>query len=221
MRVIVLLGAPGAGKGTQAEFLTERLGLVHLATGDLFRAAVAAGTALGLAAKEYMERGELVPDDVVIGVFKARFAEPDAERGVLLDGFPRTRAQARALDTALAGEGSAVERAVYIEVPAEDLLVRLGGRWICRAHGHPYHELYAPPRVPGICDEDGSELIQRVDDRPETVRARLDVQLPALAEVVEYYRQAGVLATIDGTKPIDVVSGELIAALEPRRGKAA
>jgi len=214
-RVVVLLGAPGAGKGTQAQILSQRLGLAHVATGDLFRAAVRDGTPLGVTAKGYMDRGELVPDSVTIEMLLERLAQPDAAAGILLDGFPRNTAQAEVLDEALAARGSRVEVAPYIEVPEADLVARLGGRWICRAQGHPYHELSNPPRVPGICDIDGSELYQRTDDQPETVQARLRQQLGALDQVVEHYRRLGALKTVDGTGPIGRVSDDLLAAIGP------
>jgi adenylate kinase len=210
MRVLVLLGGPGAGKGTQAPILAERLGLAHVSTGDLFRAAARSGTPLGLEAKSYMDRGELVPDHLTIRMLLDRLRQPDARNGVILDGFPRTEAQARALDDALAAMGARVDSAPYIEVPEEDLVRRLSGRWICRASGHPYHEVFNPPRVAGICDEDGSELYQRADDRADVVRARLDAQLPPLREVVDHYRRAGVLAPVDGRLPVDAVTEALL-----------
>lgn len=214
MRVIVLLGAPGAGKGTQAQVVAARLQLALVATGDLFRAAVRDGTPLGLEAKGYMARGELVPDGVTVRMLLERLDRPDAAHGVLLDGFPRNRAQAVALDKALAARGSRVDSAPYIEVPEDELVARLGGRWICRAAGHPYHQASKPPRVPGICDVDGSELYQRDDDRPETVRARLDQQLGSLREVIDHYVVAGVLVRVDGTRSIDEVSAELLGVLD-------
>ena len=213
MRVLVLLGAPGAGKGTQAPILAERLGLAHVATGDLFRAAAKSGTALGLEAKSYMDRGELVPDDVTIRVLLDRLGLPDARNGVILDGFPRTEAQARALDGALAAMGSRVGSAPYIEVPVEELVRRLTGRWICRASGHPYNEALNPPRVAGICGEDGSELYQRPDDRADVVQARLDAQLPPFWEVVDHYRRAGVLLPVDGRRPVEAVTEALMDRL--------
>jgi adenylate kinase len=212
-RVIVLLGAPGAGKGTQAQILSRQLGLAHVATGDLFRAAARDGTPLGLVAKGYMDRGELVPDSVTIEMLLERLAQPDAAAGILLDGFPRNKAQADALDKALADTAGRVDVAPYIEVPEADLVDRLGGRWICRAQGHPYNEKTNPPRVPGVCDIDGSELYQRTDDQPATVQARLRQQLGALAEVVDYYRGHGVLAIVDGRRAIDDVSVDLLAAI--------
>jgi adenylate kinase len=213
MRVLVLLGGPGAGKGTQAPVLAERLGLFHLATGDMFRAAVRAGTPIGLEAKTHMDRGELVPDDVTIRMLLERLGQPDAAGGVILDGFPRTEAQARALDTALAASDRSVEAAPYIEIPEEEMLRRLSGRWICRANGHPYHMVYNPPKVDGVCDEDGSPLYQRDDDKAEVVRARLDAQLPPFYAVVDHYRRAGILRPVDGAKTIDEVSAELLAVL--------
>ena len=214
-RVVVLLGAPGAGKGTQAQILSQRLGLAHVATGDLFRAAVRDGTPLGVVAKGYMDRGELVPDSVTIEMLLERLAQPDAAAGILLDGFPRNTAQAEVLDKALADRGSRVEVAPYIEVPETDLVARLGGRWICRAQGHPYHELTKPPLVAGICDVDGSELYQRTDDQPATVQARLRQQLGALERVVGHYRGKGALKIVDGTGPIERVSEDLLAAIGP------
>ena len=214
-RVVVLLGAPGAGKGTQAQILSEKLGLAHVATGDLFRAAVRDETPLGLAAKGFMTRGELVPDAVTIDMLLERLARPDAAAGILLDGFPRNTAQAEVLDEALAGKGGRVDVAPYIEVPEADLVARLGGRWICRAAGHPYHELTKKPARPGVCDVDGSELYQRDDDKPATVQARLRQQLGALATVVEYYRGHGVLRAVDGRGAIDKVTGDLLAAIAP------
>lgn len=220
MRVIVLLGAPGAGKGTQAQVVAARLQLALVATGDLFRAAVRDGTPLGLEAKGYMARGELVPDGVTVRMLLERLDRPDAANGVLLDGFPRNRAQAVALDEALAARGSRVESAPYIDVPEEELVARLGGRWICRAAGHPYHQASKPPRVPGRCDVDGSELYQRDDDRPETVRARLDQQLGALREVIDHYAAAGVLVRVDGTRSIDEVSAALLGVLNGHGSRA-
>ena len=217
-RVVVLLGAPGAGKGTQAQILSEKLGLAHVATGDLFRAAVRDETPLGVTAKGFMDRGELVPDAVTIEMLLERLAKPDAEKGILLDGFPRNTAQAEVLDQALADKGGRVDVAPLIEVPEPELVSRLGGRWICRAQGHPYHLTGKPPKQAGICDVDGSELYQRDDDKPETVQARLRQQLGALEQVVGYYRNHGVLATIDGTTGIENVSKDLLAAIEPAIG---
>jgi adenylate kinase len=217
-RVVVLLGAPGAGKGTQAQILSERLGLAHVATGDLFRAAVRDQTPLGITAKGFMDRGELVPDAVTIEMLLERLAKPDAEAGILLDGFPRNTAQAEVLDKALADKGGRVDVAPLIEVPEPELVSRLGGRWICRAQGHPYHMQGKPPLKEGVCDVDGSELYQRDDDKPETVQARLRQQLGSLAQVVGYYRDHGVLSVVDGTTGIENVSRDLLAAINPAIG---
>jgi adenylate kinase len=212
MTVVVLLGAPGAGKGTQAAVLRDRLGLPHLATGDLFRAAVREGTPLGREALTYMNAGRLVPDELTIGMLRERLARPDAAAGFILDGFPRTVAQAIALDGLLAERDAAVDVALLIDVPAEEVVRRLAGRWICQAAGHVFHVITKPPRQPGICDIDGSPLVQREDDRAETVRARLASQLQDLEAVVEHYRAAGVLRRVDGRRPIDAVAADLVAA---------
>ena len=213
MSVLVLLGGPGAGKGTQAALLSERLGLPHVATGDLFRAAVRDGSPVGLEARRFMERGQLVPDDITIRMLLARLDQQDATRGVILDGFPRNRAQAETLDAALAELGNRVDRALYIEVPTEDLVVRLSGRWVCRASGHPYNEQTNPPLVDGICDLDGSPLEQREDDRVETIRARMAQQLGSLDDVVDHYRATGALRAVDGRQDIDDVGAALLAAV--------
>ncbi len=208
-----MVGAPGAGKGTQAAILAERLGLRHLASGDLFREAVRSGTPVGLEAKRYMDRGALVPDPVVIAMIDERLDRSDAAAGVILDGFPRTRPQAESLDAALARRGAQVDAALYVGVPEEELVRRLSGRWICRAAGHPYHDVSRPPRVPGICDIDGSELYQRDDDRPETVRARLAQQLEPMYDVIDHYTTQGVLVAVDGTQSIDDVTQALLRAI--------
>jgi adenylate kinase len=211
--VVVLLGAPGAGKGTQAPLLAARLGSPVVATGDLFRAAVREGTPLGLEARRYMDAGQLVPDEVTVRLLLERLARPDAAAGVILDGFPRTAVQALALDRALAERGTAVAAAVLVDVPGEELIRRMSGRWVCRAAGHPYHEVSSPPRTAGVCDIDGSELYQRADDQPDTIRARMDQQLGALAQVIDHYRTSGVLRTVDGLQPIEAVSAAVDAAL--------
>jgi adenylate kinase len=213
MTNVVLLGAPGAGKGTQAELLAERLGIPHVSTGDLFRTAVRDGSPIGLEARRYMERGQLVPDDITIQMLLDRLDDPDATGGVLLDGFPRNRPQAEALAAALAERGSRVDRAVNIEVPTPELLRRLSGRWVCRDSGHVYNEHTNPPKVPGRCDLDGSPLIQREDDKLETVRARLDQQLASLRQVADFYDEAGLLRVVDGLQPIERVTDDLLAAI--------
>jgi adenylate kinase len=213
--VLVLLGAPGAGKGTQAKVLEERLGIPHLASGDLLRAAVAARSAVG--ADRFMSRGQLVPDATMIRVFLDRLAQPDAAGGAVLDGFPRTRPQAEALDEALAERNARVDRALLIDVPMEDLVRRAAGRRICKVSGHVYHVTANPPRVPDKCDIDGSPLIQREDDRDETVRARMAQQLGALHDVVGHYQSKGLLTTVDGRRPISEVSEALLAAVDPAK----
>jgi adenylate kinase len=206
MTVIVLLGAPGAGKGTQAVLLAERLGIPHVATGDLFRAAVRDNSPIGLEARRFMERGQLVPDDVTIEMLLERLAQPDAAGGAILDGFPRNRAQAEALDRALAERGSGVDLAINIEVPGDELVERMAGRWVCQEAGHVYNEASNPPRQPGICDIDGSPLIQRQDDKAETIRARLELQLASLSDVVDHYARTGILRAVDGRQSIDEVA---------------
>lgn len=212
MTFTVLLGGPGAGKGTQAAILSKAISAPHIATGDIFRAAVRDGSVLGLEAKGYMERGQLVPDAVTVRMLLERLSQPDAVHGVVLDGFPRTRAQAEALDRALAGRGSRVDRVLEIVVATDELVRRMSGRWICEASGHVYNVVSQPPTVAGRCDVDGSPLYQRADDREETIRARLDQQLGALAEVADYYREQGLLTTIDGQRPVDAVACDLLAA---------
>ena len=213
MKVVILLGPPGAGKGTQAPILAERLGIPIVATGDLFRSAVRDGTPLGIEARRYMDAGKLVPDDIVVRLLLDRLGRPDAREGVILDGFPRTAVQAAALDKALAAGGERVAAAVLIDVPEDEVMRRMSGRWICRAAGHPYHAVFSPPETPGVCDIDGSELYQRADDKPDTVRARMAQQLGALAEVIAHYRDLGVLLSVDGLKGIDDVSHDIAEAL--------
>jgi adenylate kinase len=207
--VIVLLGAPGAGKGTQAIHLAENLGIPHVSTGDLFRAAVRDDSPIGREARLFMERGQLVPDDITIRLLLDRLAQPDAADGAILDGFPRNRAQAEALDAALAERGSRVDLAIDIDVPSEELVQRLSGRFVCEASGHVYNESTNPPKRPGICDIDGSRLVQREDDKAETIRARLDLQLASLRDVVDHYASTGILRTVDGRRSIDEVAGDI------------
>jgi adenylate kinase len=214
VNVVVLLGAPGAGKGTQAPLLSDRLGIPVVATGDLFRAAVRDGTPLGMEARRYMDAGQLVPDEIVVRLLLERLGRPDAASGVILDGFPRTAVQAVALDEALAGRGARVSAAVLVDVPAEELIRRMSGRWVCRGAGHPYHETFSPPQVAGVCDLDGTELYQRADDQPDTIRKRMAQQLGALAEVIEHYRGSGTLSTVDGLREITDVAAAIDMALD-------
>jgi adenylate kinase len=216
--VVVLLGAPGAGKGTQAPILAEHLGVPILASGDLLRAAVAARTALGTAADRYMSRGQLVPDETIVDIFLERLSADDASNGAILDGFPRTPGQAEALDRALAERGGRVDVALYIDVPEDDLVSRMASRRICAANGHVYNIASNPPRVPGVCDLDGTKLVQREDDREETVRARMAQQIPPLRQVVDHYRATGVLRTVDGLRPIDEVTAALLAVTDRQLG---
>jgi adenylate kinase len=213
MTVVVLLGAPGAGKGTQAPLIAEHLVVPILGSGDLLRAAVAAGTPLGREADQYMSRGQLVPDDTIVRVFLDRLDQPDATAGAVLDGFPRTRVQAAALDDALAALGRRVDHAVYIDVAVEDLVQRMAGRRICVANGHVYNLVSNPPRTAGVCDIDGSELSQRADDEEATVRARMAQQIPPLLDVVDHYRTQGRLLTVDGRGDIEAVAGDVFKAL--------
>jgi adenylate kinase len=215
--VLVLLGAPGAGKGTQAPALATNLGVPVLASGELLRTALADGTALGREADRYMSRGQLVPDETIVRVFLDRLGAADAVDGAILDGFPRTEVQAEALDDALTEAGRRVDIAGYIDVPLEDLVWRMANRRICSANGHVYNLVSNPPAVDAVCDIDRSELTQRADDHEATVRARMAQQVPALLEVVEHYRQRGVLVTVDGLQPIDVVTDALLAAVHDRR----
>ncbi|HEY9086760.1 MAG TPA: adenylate kinase [Anaerolineaceae bacterium] len=213
-KYIVLLGPPGAGKGTQAEVISEKLSLAHISSGDIFRENLKAQTELGKLAQGYMNRGELVPDDVTIAMIRERLSRPDTQSGALLDGFPRTPAQADALAEMLAGMGGAVDVVPYIAVAPEILVERLGGRWTCRAQGHVYHEKFNPPQQAGVCDIDGSELYQRDDDKAETVERRIKVYFEQTAPLIDYYRSHGLLVEIDGTQPIDKVTEHMLAAIE-------
>jgi len=195
---VILLGAPGAGKGTQAERIVARYGLPHISTGEMLRAALEAGTEMGLAAKRFMDAGELVPDEVVIGVVRDRLAEPDAAHGFLLDGFPRTIEQAERLDAMLAEAGRAVSHAVLIEVPEDELVQRISGRRSCAGCGKLYNVTFDPPRADDVCDVCGAALLQRADDNEETVRNRLAVYRRQTAPLVSYYAERGVLGEAHG-----------------------
>lgn len=209
---IVLLGPPGAGKGTQAEVLTKKLLVPHISTGDMFRAAIKNGTAMGIEAKSYMDRGQLVPDEVTVGIIKDRIAQPDCSGGFLLDGFPRTIAQAEALDKLLEDKGG-LDAVLNISVPLEKLVERLTGRRMCRKCGAIYHMLYNAPAVDGVCDACGGELYQRDDDKLETVTNRLDVYEAQTAPLIGYYEQQGKLFTVNGDQPINAVLADLGKAL--------
>lgn len=212
-RFIVLLGPPGAGKGTQAKGLAEKLRLAHISSGDIFRDNLKAQTDLGKLAQTYMDRGELVPDDVTIAMINDRLQKPDCDRGAVLDGFPRTPAQADALKEMLKKLDGEVIRAPFINVPAQVLIERLGGRWSCRAQGHVFHEINNPPKTAGVCDYDGSELYQREDDKAETVKRRIDVYIQQTSPLLDYYKSAGLLVEVDGTQAIEKVTTDLLAAI--------
>ncbi|NPA90140.1 MAG: adenylate kinase [Chloroflexi bacterium] len=220
--VIILMGPPGAGKGTQAKRLAQELGIPHVATGDLFRENVHKGTPLGKLVQGYMERGELVPDDVTIALVIDRLSQPDCAKGALLDGFPRTLPQAKALDERLAELGWCIHIVPNIQVREEILLRRLSGRWICRNCGAVYHIEFRPPSKPGVCDVCGGPLYQRPDDRPETARQRLRVYFEQTEPVLHYYARQGLLVEIDGERSIDEVHDALVKAvrLVPERGRA-
>lgn len=211
---LVLLGGPGAGKGTQADRLAEHLGIPHISTGDLFRDNLKRQTELGLLAKGYMDRGELVPDQVTVRMLRQRLLQSDCAKGAILDGFPRTEAQADALEQLLADLGSRLATVLHIQVPDEILLARLSGRWTCKACGTMYHQLYSPPQQEGICDKCGGELYQRPDDTPATQERRIQVYLAETAPLIEYYRHRGLLVDIDGRPGIDEVQAALLAAIE-------
>jgi adenylate kinase len=215
---IVLLGPPGAGKGTQAEAIASKLHLPHISSGDIFRENLKNQTELGKLAVGFINKGELVPDDVTIAMIHERLLKSDCQAGALLDGFPRTPAQAEALASLLSDIDGQVKSVPYIYVPEDVLIKRLSGRWTCRAAGHVFHEKYNPPHQPGKCDFDGSELYQRDDDKAETVKRRIRVYVEQTQPLIEYYRQRGVLVEIDGQQSIDQVTSNLLAAIQ-RDGK--
>jgi adenylate kinase len=215
---LVLLGGPGAGKGTQAELLSAALGIPQVSTGDLFRWNLKNETELGLLAKGYMERGELVPDEVTVGMVRERLSRPDCSAGAILDGFPRTVAQAEALEALLADLGSKLAAVPCIEVPEEVLLARLAGRWTCRACGAMYHQLFSPSQQAGVCDKCGGELYQRPDDTPETQKHRIQVYFEQTAPLIDYYRQKGLLVEVDGLPGIDEIQAALLRVIAGARG---
>ena len=210
---IVLLGAPGAGKGTQAVAISNSLGLAHVASGDLFRQAQDSGSELGVLVRSYMEKGELVPDAVTIRVMRERICAPDCAQGFILDGFPRTLEQAKALDEVLMEKGKAIDVVLYIKASTGELVRRLSGRWICRNCQTPYHMINSPPKMPGRCDRCGGELYQRPDDSEEAVRNRLRVYSTQTAPLIEYYIGQGKLVEINGEGGVGAVAEEVMAAL--------
>jgi adenylate kinase len=211
---IVLLGPPGAGKGTQAKRISEKFDLLHISSGDIFRENLNKQTELGKKAEEYMNRGELVPDDITISMIRERLSRPDCEEGALLDGFPRTPAQAKALDEMLSDFAGEVDAVPYINVPEIELVERLSGRLTCRAKGHIFHKKYNPPQEPGVCDYDGSELYQREDDKPETVKRRIRVYMEQTQPLIDYYQEKSVMIEVDGDQSIEEVTTDLVSALK-------
>ncbi len=210
---IIMLGPPGAGKGTQAKMLVDRLGIPQVSTGDMLREAVKEGTDLGIKAKEYMDAGKLVPDEVVIGIVKERLAQPDCGKGFILDGFPRTIPQAQALDEALKGLGKRIDHVVNVAVPAEELVARLTGRRTCKQCGAMFHVVFNPPEKEGVCDKCGGELYQRDDDKEETIRQRLRVYEDQTSPLIDYYGKQGVLHDIDGRRSIDEIFQDILKVL--------
>jgi adenylate kinase len=211
---LILMGLPGAGKGTQAEKIVEKYGIPHISTGDMFRSAMKEGTELGIKAKSFMDKGELVPDEVTIGIVRERLGKNDCKNGFLLDGFPRTIAQAEALEALLADMDSKIDFVLHIDVPTEKLLDRLTGRRICPTCGATYHVEFNPPKVEGKCDVDGSELIQRDDDKPETVKNRLEVNMKQAQPLLDFYKEKGYLVTINGDREISQVFADINEKLQ-------
>lgn len=214
---IVLMGPPGAGKGTQAEKLTKEFALIHVSTGDIFRNAVKEGTEMGRKAKEYMDKGELVPDEIVLGIVKERLSKPDCEDGVLLDGFPRTIEQAEALDEVLEDLKMKTDAVINIDVNEEELIARLTGRRVCRNCGATYHIKFNPPKVRNICDHCSGELYQRSDDTIDTVKERLNVYNKQTLPMVDYYERKGLYKSADGSRPIDQVFADIAAYLQNKQ----
>ncbi|HET7578408.1 MAG TPA: adenylate kinase [Bacillales bacterium] len=202
---LILMGLPGAGKGTQAERITDRFNIPHISTGDMFRAAIKEKTELGMKAKTYMDAGDLVPDEVTVGIVRERLGKDDCQNGFLLDGFPRTTEQAEALENILTDAGRELDFVLYIDVDEEKLIERLSGRRICKECGATYHIVFNPPETEGICDKCGGELYQREDDNKETVKNRLEVNKKQLQPMLSFYRERGYLHTINGNQDIDAV----------------
>jgi len=211
---IIMLGAPGAGKGTQADILSQEMNLPHIASGDLFRQALEEKTEVGLLAKSYMDKGELVPDDVVIKMILKRINQPDCTSGCLLDGFPRTLHQAEVLDKAFEEQGKAIDKAIYIEVPNEELVKRISGRRLCRVCQKPYHVISSPPKTPGKCDKCGGDLYQRSDDSEETVKERISVFFAQTTPILDYYANQNKLIKINGNLGMQEVARAIVSALK-------
>lgn len=206
---IIIMGLPGAGKGTQAAKIIKKYSIPHISTGDMFRLAIKNETDLGRQAKAFMDQGELVPDEVTVGIVKERLSQSDVKNGFLLDGFPRTVEQAEALNNIMTELDSKIDQTIYVEVPEEELMNRLTGRRICETCGATYHLVFNPPKTEGICDLDGGKLYQREDDNPETVQNRLEVNIKQTAPLLDFYKGLGVLATVDGSKDIEEVFEEV------------
>ena len=210
---IIMLGAPGAGKGTQAKKIAEKYQLPHISTGDIFRANIKGGTELGMKAKTFMDQGMLVPDEITIGMLMDRIGQEDCINGYVLDGFPRTIPQAESLTKALAERGEKVDYAINVDVPDENIINRMSGRRACLGCGATYHITFNPPVKEGICDTCGQELVLRDDDKPETVKKRLDVYHQQTQPLIDYYKNAEVLAEVDGTQPMDAVFQGIVEIL--------
>ncbi len=208
------MGLPGAGKGTQAEKISEKYKIPHISTGDMFRSAIKEGTELGIKAKSFMDQGALVPDEVTIGIVKERLSKDDCEKGFLLDGFPRTIAQAEALQTLLSELNQEIDHVLHVKVPEEKLVERLSGRRICPTCGRAYHVMYNPPEKEGICDRDGSALIQRDDDKPETVKNRLAINIEQSKPLLDFYDDKGYLVTLNGDQDINKVFEDIQSVIE-------
>ncbi len=211
---VILLGPPGVGKGTQAKIIAEKTRRAHISSGDLFRENIKNQTDLGKKAKAYLDKGELVPDDVTIDMIRDRLRQPDCQTGAILDGFPRTPAQAEALDALLKDFRVQVDLVPNLTAPGSVLVDRIGGRLTCRANSHVFHSKYNPPKVPGKCDLDGSDLYQREDDKPETVQRRIQVYMEQTAPLIKYYRHQGKIVEVDGTQEVNDVTSDLMDALQ-------
>ena len=210
---IIMLGAPGAGKGTQAKKIAGKYGIPHISTGDIFRANIKGGTELGMKTKTFMDQGMLVPDEITIGMLMDRIKEADCENGYVLDGFPRTIPQAESLTEALAAMGEAIDYAVNVDVPDEEIIGRMSGRRACLSCGATYHVVFNAPKQEGICDVCGQNLVLRDDDKPETVKKRLDVYHDQTQPLIDYYQKAGALREVDGTQPLDAVFADIVKIL--------
>ncbi|CAM4476167.1 adenylate kinase [Paenibacillus phoenicis] len=210
---LLFMGPPGAGKGTQAETIVNEFGIPHISTGDAFRLAIKQGTPVGMKAKEYMDQGLLVPDDVTVGIVRERLQQPDCEKGFLLDGFPRTLSQAESLDELLDSMGRKLDHVINLKVDRNKLLARLTGRRICKSCGATYHVIFNPPGQEGVCDKCGGELYQRSDDNEESVGTRLDEYINKTAPLLKFYEDKGLLRQVDGEQEIDAVSKEIVSLL--------